>query len=59
MYIVNNEKNSSILLEWEEGIFKEFSFVPYSVYKTERIKFLNTWIDKKRQPTIPQKLCEK
>lgn len=46
MYIVNNEKDPSVLLEWEEGIFKEFSFVPYSIYRTERIKFLNTWIDK-------------
>ncbi len=46
MYVVIGEKDVNVLLEWENGIFKEYSFVPYNTYKTERIKFLNNWIDK-------------
>ncbi len=44
MYVVLQEKNPNILLEWEEGIFKEYSFVPYNLYKQERINFLNKYI---------------
>jgi pantetheine-phosphate adenylyltransferase len=46
MYVVLQEKNSSILLEWEEGIFKEYAFAPYNLYKHERINFLNKYIPK-------------
>ena len=32
----------SQMLEWEEAIFKEFQFAPYSMYRENRIKFLNS-----------------
>lgn len=31
------------IFEWERGIFKEYQFVAYPVYKKQRLDFLNRW----------------
>jgi pantetheine-phosphate adenylyltransferase len=39
------------LLKWEEQIFKEYEFLNWKIYKTERIKILQKFIDNKDFPT--------
>lgn len=43
MYIVYKETDINKIIEWEDGIFKEYSFVPYNIYKEKRIELLNNW----------------
>jgi pantetheine-phosphate adenylyltransferase len=45
----------SDLLKWEKNIFKEYQFVDYSVYRQERVKFLNKYHNQESHDFCP--LC--